>query len=259
MKSPFPGMDPYLQEIWGEVHHSLMGLLKNQVQRQLPSGLWARVEETVTIDFGWLGDPEYARPDISVTTHKPWDTSGESAPFADIAVAEPAVVMDVDVDVTERHIEIVDTRKGHQVVTVIEVLSPSNKISRAGRDKYQSKQARYLESGANLVEIDLIRGGDWVIAAPQHEIAAAKMKTWVVSVFRAANHKVAVYPIGFQEPLPCFRVALRETDQDVVLNLQKALEQSYEDGRYEVALDYSQPPTPPLQGDEIKWVAEILG
>ncbi len=258
VKSPFPGLDPYLQSIWGEVHHSLMGHLKNQIQSQLPEGLWARAEETVTVDLGWQAGSEHYRPDVSVIDHSelgdsPVEASGSGAT---VAVAEPAVVIDAELEITERHIEIVDTRSDRRVVTVIEVISPTNKLSRSGRDKYWKKQQRYLQSGANLVEIDLIRGGPWVVAIPEFEMA--KRKPLVVSVFNASTAKLAAYPIGLRETLPCFRVPLRASDEDVLIHLQSAIEKCYEDGRYHVALDYSQAPIPPLKENDVEWAAQLL-
>ena len=45
MKSPFPGMDPYLESYWGDVHTRLMVYASNQINAQLPDELQARVRK----------------------------------------------------------------------------------------------------------------------------------------------------------------------------------------------------------------------
>ena len=55
---------------------------------------------------------------------------------------------------------VIRTRRKETVVTVIELLSPWNKTPEAGVAEYLAKRANVLHSTANLVEFDLLRGGD---------------------------------------------------------------------------------------------------
>jgi hypothetical protein len=50
MKSPFPGMDPYLEQHWGDVHHNLITFAQGLLNDHLPRDLRARVEERVLVD-----------------------------------------------------------------------------------------------------------------------------------------------------------------------------------------------------------------
>ena len=50
MSSPFPGMDPYLESHWRDVHTRMMTYLCDQIQDQLPPNLVARVEQSVSVD-----------------------------------------------------------------------------------------------------------------------------------------------------------------------------------------------------------------
>src|SRR5437773_10111783 len=125
MKNPFPGMNPYLEEHWRDVHTRLTIYICDQLQEKLPPGLVARAEEEVAIDEG--GERLRLRPDVRVT-EQPFLQSAAGPPGAssmggDVAVAEPVVVM-VDPEV-HRWVEIQDTNG--RLVTVIEVLSPTNK------------------------------------------------------------------------------------------------------------------------------------
>ncbi len=71
MKSPFPGMHPYLEARWGDVHTSLITYARDQLQRQMPRELRVRVEEHVTVQIGGAGNGPPARqygycPDVRV-------------------------------------------------------------------------------------------------------------------------------------------------------------------------------------------------
>ena len=87
-----------------------------------------------------------------------------------LAVAEidtPVKVEVVPQEVHESYVEILDRQTGQQVVTVIEVVSPTNKFAGAGRDSYVAKQREVLNSQAHLVEIDLLRAGQHVLAVAE--------------------------------------------------------------------------------------------
>ena len=50
MRSPFPGMDPYLEQFWGDLHHTMINRLRAAIQKQLPADLVARVDERVVVE-----------------------------------------------------------------------------------------------------------------------------------------------------------------------------------------------------------------
>ena len=116
-------MDPFLERHWQDVHSTFMVFAKQQLNRQLPSQLIARVEESLAV---------------------------ETAP-------------------PQRHLEIVEPSSGNRIVTVIELLSPVNKTMPAGRAAYRKKQSEYIQGMVNLVEIDLLRSGEFVLAMPEED------------------------------------------------------------------------------------------
>ena len=67
-KNPFPGMNPWLESHWGDVHTRLTTYACDQLQPQLPAGLRARIEEYVTVESD--DEPERSRsrfsPDVRV-------------------------------------------------------------------------------------------------------------------------------------------------------------------------------------------------
>ena len=49
MPSPFPGMDPYLEQHWRSVHHRLITYAGDQLQRAQPQRFRVEVEERVFV------------------------------------------------------------------------------------------------------------------------------------------------------------------------------------------------------------------
>ena len=136
-------------------------------------------------------------------------------------------------------------RDGGQVVTAIEFLSPANKVSSRGQVRYVHKQRDFLNAGVNLVEIDLIRAGNYVLALPEDRLPAVCRTPYMVCVRRATKQdQVEIYPMPLRQPLPNIRVPLRPTDEDVVLRLQELIDDCYRDGRYATRLDYRLDPVP---------------
>ena len=63
-------------------------------------------------------------------------------------------------------VEIRDSSQGHKLITLIEIVSPSNKRPGPDRQAYERKQRKVLESDASLVEIDLLRDGRRILPEP---------------------------------------------------------------------------------------------
>src|SRR5262245_56341139 len=127
MSNPFPGMNPYLEAYWRDIHASLSVYLRDALQDQLPDNLYAQVEEEIVIDAE--EERRTRRPDVFVS-EDPVPARPRTDPVADgIAVAEPLLILADDPE-TRRHIEIRETVTGNRVVTAIELLSPSNKLLR---------------------------------------------------------------------------------------------------------------------------------
>ena len=254
MNSPFPGMDPYLEQFWGDVHTSFMVYTRDQINDQLPGDLQARVEESLTVDHdeGW----RTVYPDIGIIEKPQEAVSVHSAPS--VAVAEPVIIPFPDELPTKRHIEIVDRNSGNRVVTVIELLSPANKVGQEGIRAYRAKQEEYRAAGVNLVEIDLLREGAFVLAVPEMRLPIELRRSNVICVRRAGSARGAeVYRVALREPLPNIRIPLRSTDGDIVLQLQPLIDECYRRGRY-WTIDYHSPPVPRLNDDDEQWADGLL-
>jgi hypothetical protein len=266
MKSPFPGMDPYLEARWGDVHTRLIVYACDQVRGKLPGGLLVRAQEHVTVQIGGTGNGHPAQrhgldPDVRVVEH-PAGAGGQPVaptPEGGIAVVEPLLVPLALETETQRSIQIIDTRSGNRIVTAIEFLSPTNKSDASGRAAYLQKQAELREAKVNLVEIDLLREGPYVLTAPAHLVPQPYLVPYRICVFRASRpHLAEVYRVPLRERLPGVGIPLRETDPDVRLDLQELIDKAYENGGYDTEIDYRVDPFPPLQGDDAVWADALL-
>lgn len=254
-RSPFPGMDPYLEMHWRDVHTALMIYARDAIQDRLPGDLLARVEEGVSIDLG--DDLRGAAPDVQIAL-EPGSTSWPGELVESVATVAEPLVIPVSLPHTDRHITILDAGSGNRVVTAIEFLSPTNKIPGPSRERYRRKQRDYLEVGVNLVQIDLIRAGIFTLAAPEWGINQHFRSTYQICVRRLMRPEEAeVYRAPLRERLPIIRIPLRSKDKDIPLDLQDLIDQCYRRGRY-AAIDYRVDPVPLLSLTDARWADELL-
>jgi len=255
MSMIFPGMDPYLEnpQLWPGIHNSLIVYVRNQLQPLLRPRYVARVEERVYVE----GSEQQYVPDALIRRAEKLERPVRGA-IAE--VEQPLVVLVPGVEIHESYIEIVDGRSGHRVVTVIELLSPTNKLAGPGRESYLAKQRQVLDSRAHLVEIDLLRSGLHVLSVPRNLIGDRVRYEYLVCVNRAQPPRASfeLYPHRLREPLPRFGIPLAENDPDVPLDLQAAFAQNYEDAAYREDIDYSRPCEPPLSADDQVWADELI-
>lgn len=260
--NPLPGMNPWLEEYCGDIHTRLTTYSCDSIQRQLPVDLQARVEEYLSV---YEPDEElrkYRRiaPDVHVVEQPGLAKSlGCDLAVEELAADEPVRVRRRSPPQTLRYIQIVDLKANRRVVTAIEFISLGNKATPAGRKQYLAKQCEFIDAEVNLVEIDLLRGGTWVLAAEQEIYPDSLKGPYRVCVVRAESSEEAeLYSAGFSSPLPTIRIPLRVADKDVLLPLQALVNQAYENGRYGNDLDYSTMPEPPLEAGEHAWIAAHL-
>jgi hypothetical protein len=257
MASPFPGMDPYLERHWGDIHQAFITYARDQLQGALPQDLRARVEERVFVESP-TGPERSMYPDVRVVER---GRGKHLAPrmAGGVAVADPLCIRLRPEPVTEGFIEIIDLTSGRRVVTVIEVLSPANKVAGPGQDLYARKQDDCKAAGVNLVEIDLLRAGRWVRSVPEDLVPESHRTTYRVCVFRAgADWLGEVHRVPLRERLPGIKIPLRATDADVPLDLQALIEQCYRNGGYDEDIDYQAEPEPPLARDDAGWADALL-
>jgi hypothetical protein len=250
-------MDPYLERHWRDVHTKLIAYASDQLNQGLPEDLIARAEERMAVEVE-SGDGTHRRSmapdvrvfevieDLSMTA-----TAGGGglalAPFRLTVLTEPLI---------ERFIEIVDIRGGERLVTVIEFISPTNKGD--GIKAFIDKRNELLGGGVNVVEVDLVREGNWrrLLGHP----CPAKAESVFRAVLRLPGNLADVYlhPFPLREPLPSIKIPLRANEPPCNLSLQPLLDQAYRNGRYSRTIDYRRASEPPLDGDDAAWADELL-
>jgi hypothetical protein len=259
MKSPFPGMDPYLEAHWRDVHAGLTVYARDYLQSRLPKGLKARIEERVFVEFpGGEGRDVY--PDVRVVERpQAAEDAGEGGLAVMVeTIAEPVLIELQSEPISEGYITIVDAEAGNRIITTIEFLSPTNKRPGEGQLAYQQKQREMQLAGVSQVEVDLVRAGRRPALILPDRLPPKWRGTYQACVWRAWRPRWAeIYPMDMRTALPTIPVPLRPSDQVLPLNLQKLIDQCYANGGYD-DIDYKLPPDPPLEQPDAAWVDELL-
>jgi Protein of unknown function (DUF4058) len=259
VKNPFPGMNPFFEQRWRGSHTMLIAYIRDALQDRLPPDLIAAPEEAV-VAIGAGAKPVAYVPDVQVC--EPW-TFKESSPTevagAPASVPPPVATEPIRVfvdDEIERWLEIRDV--SGRLVTVIELLSPSNKLELAERNRYFRKRHAFISGGANLVEIDLVRQGSPPFPEAVRNVLRQADACYAICVLRAVRPgEHEIYPIRLRERLPVIRVPLRPSDADVVLDMQPLIDQCHERGRYHL-LNYRLCLDPPLSPEDAAWAEDRL-
>jgi hypothetical protein len=248
-------MNPFFEQRWRDAHTRLITHFAEKLQEQLPEDLVAGAEEDV-ISIAEDESLAWTRPDVQI--REPWTPTASGGPItateAPLVATEPIYVFTDDE--VERWVEVRD--ETGRLITVIELLSPSNKREDERRKDYINKRAGFVRQGVNVVEIDLVRQGERVFSMPVKDMLLRKPVPYAVSVFRAsAPRQVMLYPIPLRSRLPVIRIPLRAADSDALLDLQPLINQCHARGRYH-RLDYGAPLNPPLSPEDVAWVDGLL-
>lgn len=143
-------------------------------------------------------------------------------------------------------------------ITVIEVLSPDNKRAGPARISYVQQREEFWGRGVNLVEIDLLRGGEPTVRVSGDRLAALSPWHYLAVASRHWPARQEVYAVPLTERLPRVAVPLSKDDPDVLLDLQAAFTPCWEDGPYPELLRYDGPPPGQLTAEEVLWCEEKL-
>ncbi len=250
-------MDPYLEQHWEDVHHRLIQYACDTLQPQLPEDLRARVEERVFIESE-SHRLRHVVPDLNVSQVYPSPrTTPAMLKEGEMAVAEPLVFELHSLPITEGYITIRPRGVG-KVITSIEFLSLANKGGGTGQEKYLEKQKEVLQSDASLVEIDLVRAGQRVLALPPHEIPVQYRESYLACISPGwKRSRRELYPMPLRQRLPLLPIPLRPAERPANLDLQGLIDQVYAVGRYDI-LDYTAELDPPLSPEDAAWVETLL-
>ena len=251
MPSPFPGMNPYFEQKsdWPDFHYNFIARMQEALSKQLGEHYFVKAEERLILRERSAEEREFfGRADTGIvkgpTRQK--TKSPESVITAPIQLRLPAI----DVE-KHRSLEIRDM-DDQRLVTVIEVLSPSNKSSGADHDDYISKRRQVLRSQTHFVEIDLRRGGK---RPPTPKLP--KCDYYVLMSRFEDRPEVGVWPIGLRDSLPNIPIPLLQPDPDIILDLKAVLDHTYDAIGFAHRIYFHQP-DPPLSSEDVQWAKQFL-
>jgi Protein of unknown function (DUF4058) len=251
MRPPFPGMDPYLEHpaLWPDVHNRLIAAIADAVTPLVVPRYYVGVERRSYVlkpdDVALVGIS-----DVAVLTPPATEARGALAP-AGVAVLE--VDVPINDEVGENFLEVHDVTTG-TLVTTLELLSPVNKLHTQRRQEYEQKRDQVFRSRTNRVEVDLLRAGE-----PMPVRRRRVRSDYSILVSRGAQRpRAQLYAFGLRQPIPAIPLPLLPGDAEPPVDLGAILHALYDRARFDLRLDYTRPPVPPLADDDAAWARELL-
>ena len=258
MPTPFPGMDPYLERagMWEEVHTRLIVAMADALGPHVRPKYRVGVEQRTYLAL--LTPDEYERvgkPDVLVSASRRQEPLAQATATA-VSITPRIAQLPMPEEITERYLEVRDVVTG-EVITIIELLSPTNKLTREGRRQYVRKRLQVLGSATHFIEIDLLRAGE---PFPFKVIDDDAQSDYRMIVSRAQDRpQAAVYLFTIRDPIPDIPVPLQPGDAEPSLALNHLLHDVYDRAGYDLTLDYQQsPPPPPMREQDLRWVKQLL-
>ena len=260
MASPFPGMDPYLEQpaFWSSFHTRLIVGLADAIAPALRPKYYVEVETRSYLDTP-EGELLIGIPDAIVLSDSQATDDKSKLSFTGnttLALKRPPlpVTLPMPVETKERYLEIREV-SNDKVITVIEILSPANKRSGRGRDKYEAKRLDVLGSNSHLVEIDLLRAHPSLPINRPHPI----LDYYILVSSANQRPQAQLYPFSIKEPFPTFLMPLKQKDEFISVDMQTIFEGVIERASYDSRIDYSRPlPLPPLSPEDQNWATMLI-
>jgi hypothetical protein len=245
-------MNPYLEqdEVWTDFHQRFVPALADAIALKVRPRYIVKLEEHIYVhELSAQGRSLLGRGDVSVAASRPGTTSGTAA-----AVLEPPararLVPATDIERLS-YIEL-RSRESRELITIVELLSPSNKRSGPHREQYLGKRRGILASSTHLVELDLLRAG------PRLPLDDLPDCDYYVLVSRAEPRpEVDLWPLRLRDPLPTVPIPLRTPDADTRIDLKAVLDRVYDSAGYEDYI-YEGRPQPPLHPQDAEWARPFV-
>jgi hypothetical protein len=242
-------MNPWLEDarLWRDVHQSLITALRDVLAPQLEPRYFVAVETHTYISAAPTQAIRSRYPDASVLR------IGEAAPAYTLPPAE-AIPLVIDLPLPEPYeepyLEVRLLPEG-EVITVIELLSHTNKRAGDERRSYAEKRTALIDSAVHFIEIDLLRA---YAPMPFTEHVAADYRIFVRR--RELGRRALLYAFMLRQPIPTFSLPLLPGDREPLVDLGAVLHDLYDRARYKLVIDYHQPPAPPLDEVAAAWAQE---
>lgn len=245
LTAPFPGMDPFLElpAYWAGFHNLFINTLGDHLRERLLPAYLVRVEVEVKVLAPSDGDVVRIRPDIHIAPYLP--VPAPTAPQASMAVQAEMVPQLLEPEYYQKYISIVD-RTSRRVVTIIELLSPSNKPE---PHAYREKRWRAFQAHTAWVELDLLRHGERQAEFHGHS------DYYIMTHWGDPRADFQVWFLQLRDPLPTIVVSLAEDGSGIAVDLQAIFVQTYQRGALGYDIEYVNPEQLGLAPADTAWVA----
>src|SRR5215510_428790 len=236
MPTPFPGMDPYLERagMWEEVHTRLIVAMADALGPYVRPKYRVGVEQRTYLAV--MTPDEYelvGKPDVLVVAPR-HQAQFAPAPGTAVGVTPHVAELPMPEEVTERYLVVREVVTG-EVITVIELLSPTNKLTREGRLQYERKRLQVLGSATHLIEIDLLRAGSPFPFRVRDPVARSDYR---ILVSRAHHRPQAeVYLFTIRDAIPAIPVPLQPGEAEPLLALNDLVPDVYDRAGYDLTVD----------------------
>lgn len=261
MPSPFPGMDPFIEsQVWGDFHTTAITEMRKLLAPRLGERYTAHVERRIYVEHAPTSevDPQsrYVEADMAIVEQSQPSPPGYAVGATSAAATTIECLLPEPEQRREAFLTIRDSEDADAIVTVLELLSPSNKRRGSdGRRMYLKKRDEVIESEAHLVEVDLLRGGDRMPL----KIHSPLFDNFVALVSRSYRRPTAeLVTWSMPQRLPIVSIPLSRNDPDVPLDLQTVLDNVYDEALYRRMIKYARPLHPPTDEATQQWIAEQL-
>ena len=252
MPTPFPGMDPYLERagVWEDVHTPLILEIASVLEPKIQPLFRVAIERRAYQTMLWEPETPLAEPEASGGAQ-----AGATSTPSPGGVTPRLGELPLPEQVIEHFLQIRDVISG-EAVTIIEVLSRDNKLTPEGWQEYERQRRAVLGSPANLVEIDLLRAGE---PFPMRVEGKSIRSDYRIVVSRASLRPHAdVYLFGVRDAIPDIPVPVQRGKTEPILPLNELLHDLYDRAGPDLAIDYRQPPDPPLFDEDAEWARQLL-
>lgn len=259
MKNPYKGINAHLNSLlqtvgdesqpslWASFHASHINHIADFLNDQLPEGYIALSEQSLQVRTNIDKPDKHPRPDVSV--FKQQETSAIPSTQPVIAPTWQAEIVDT-IEAEEFYTAVViyevsQQQKLGQVVTRLELLSPSNMPRQSKYAAYHMKRIDNLRSGIPLIEIDYLHEytspivtlphyPDDTDSVPYYTALSNPRPTWDAGL-------VQVFGSYVNDPLKEFPIPLSD-DTYLVFDIDAVYQHTFERRRYHTLVDYDQDP-----------------
>jgi hypothetical protein len=254
MPSPFPGMNPYLEQshVWRGFHTSFLVQFVAALTPRIGNRYFVELEESLYIDPTGDEPRLFAVADTAVADSEDVESNAATT-TATAIVAAPVTVTVPGVTKKKMRRLVIRDSQSQVAITVIEVLSPSNKMPGSDRDKYLEKRGEILTSATHFVELDLLRGGKRmpIRTLPDDcDYYALVSRAW-------QRPNMGLWPVKLRDPLPAIPIPLRRGEPEPLIELKPILDRTYDEAGY-VRRIYRTPPESPLSPADAEWAKAFV-